>query len=528
MTFRWGSARRGEPRFVPSPTEDRKAGSLSRIRPAMKGRLNSGRAPWRALALIAAISVPALVPLRPVVAAAEPARIDAVMALHAKDLHDQLGRKHALVGGLGRRIAIWPYAPDERLPISHEQARLLNDRLEHELQRLSEGKYDFRGRRELRTVIGDLAEAGRDVDDAIAVVTSHASADILITGKFSINGDRITSNFKAVGLRGSWTGSILATTGTRELAHVSGRQQVQLTQFLQHAAYAFAEGAHDMTELHLAGIQFQDSGQQPEFGGYMERMLTAEIVDAFRRKGHAIKVKRAELSKTQLGGMRGSVVDPRKLKPKNFDPRTGVYVLSGTYWDIGRSVDLVLNLSDSNGAPVTYRASIIKQSIGANLKLHPESDLNFLRKNVLRGPVKLRVTSARGKDPVYRLNDKLNLLIEVSQNAWLYCFYLQSTGELFKIYPNNYKKPAALAGGRLHTIPGRLFPFDFTITEPVGVDLVKCFASKRDVLKDLPKPLRRLEVEPLPAGMIQRLRDAFARTRASRVSEASLVITVNR
>ena len=494
----------------------------------MKDWLNFGRSPWRVIALIGAISVPASVAVGPARAATESAAIDAVMALHAKDLHDQLKWRHGIVGALGRKIAIWPYAPDERLPISLEQARLLNDRLEHALQLLAKGKYDFRGRRELRTVISDLAESGKDVDDPVSVVKSHASADILITGKFSIDGNHIISNFKAVGLRDDLTGSILATTGTRELPLGSGRQQVQLSQFLQHAAYKFVEGAHDMTELHLAGIQFQDSGQQPEFGSYMERMLAAEIADAFRQKDKPIKVKRAELSKMQLGGMRGSAVDPKKLKPKNFDPRAGVYVLRGTYWDIGRSVDLELSLSDSNGAPVTYRASIIRASIGDNLKLHPESDLNFLRKNVLRGPVRLRVTSARGKDPVYRLNDKLNLLIEVSQKAWLYCFYLQSTGELFKIYPNNYKKPAALAGGRLHTIPGKIFPFDFTITEPVGTDLVKCFASKRDVLKELPRPLQRLEVEPLPPGMTQRLREAFARTRNARVTEASLVITVNR
>ncbi len=327
---------------------------------AVQGWHTVRRSPWRVFALIGAIAVPASVAVCPVNAVADSKSIDAVMELHAKDLHEQLERKYRIFGRLGRMVAIWPYAPDERLPISLEQARLLNDRLEYALQLLAKGKYDFRGRRELRTVISDLAESGKDVDDPVSVVKSHASADILITGKFSIDGNHITSNFKAVGLRDDLTGSILATTGTRELPLGSGRQQVQLSQFLQHAAYKFVEGAHDMTELHLAGIQFQDSGQQPEFGSYMERMLAAEIADAFRQKGKPIKVKRAELSEMQLGGMRGSAVDPKKLKPKNFDPRAGVYVLSGTYWDIGRSVDLELSLSDSNGAPVTYRASIIR------------------------------------------------------------------------------------------------------------------------------------------------------------------------
>ncbi len=495
---------------------------------AVQGWHTVRRSPWRVVLLIGAIAVSASAAVYPVHAVAKSKSIDAVMELHAKDLHEQLERKYRIFSRLGRKVAIWPFAPDEHLPISHEQARLLNDRLEHALQQLSKGKYDFRGRRELRTVIRELAESGGELDDSIAVVQRHASADILITGKFSIEGDHIASNYKAIALGGDRTGSILATTATRELPLGSGRQSVQLNQFLRHAADKFLDGASDMTELHLAGIKYQDTGQQPEFGSYMEKMLEAEISSAFRRRGHRIKVKRAELSELQLRGMRGREVDRRRLQPKNFDPRSGVYVLTGTYWDLGSAVDLEVRLSDSQGAPLTHRASVIRNSIGANLNLYPQSDLEYLRKNVLRSSLGLRLRSARGKDPVYYLNEKLNLLIEVNQDAWLYCFYLQSTGELFKIYPNNHGKPAVLAGKRLHTIPGKMFPFDFTITEPIGVDLVKCFASTRDVLKELPEPLQRLAVEPLPVGMSQRLREAFARPRDAGVSEASLVVNVIR
>ncbi len=459
---------------------------------------------------------------------AEAASLDAVMELHAKDLHDQLARKFVMTGGLGRRIAIWPYAPDERLPISRDQARFLNDRLEHALQLLSKGTYDFKGRHELRTVIRDLAESGDALDDPIAVVKAHAAADILIIGRISIIGEHLSSNFKAVALRNGATGSILATSRTRELPLRSGGNRVELGQFIRHAAKALADAAPDMTELHHAGIQFQDSGQQPAFGGYMERMLAAEITERFRRKGRGIVVKRAELSQSRLGGMRGKAVDPKQLKRNNFDPRTGVYVLSGTYWDLGKGIDLEIRLSDARGAPVTYRGGIVKSSIGAGLALHPVTDLELLRRKVLRGPVRLQLTSARGKDPVYRIDEKLDLLIRVSRDAWVYCFYLQSNGQLLKIYPNGFGTPAALAAGRLHTIPGRIYPFAFTFTEPAGVELVKCFASGRDVLDDLPEPLRRPEVAPLPAGMARRLRDAFAHTRGAGVSEANLVITVER
>jgi hypothetical protein len=176
--------------------------------------------------------------------------------------------------------------------------------------------------------------------------------------------------------------------------------------------------------------------------------------------------------------------------------------------------------------PVEKR--IIKASIdGLGLRLHPRTELEFLRENLLHGSVRLTLSSDRGKDPLYKVGEPLNLLIEVSRKAWLYCFYLQSDKKLLKIYPNDHHKPAALAARRLHTIPGRMFPFDFKVTKPIGAELVKCFATRRNVIAELPRALRNRKVAPLPNGTARRLREVFGRLRGAEVTEASLVITVD-
>ena len=77
----------------------------------------------------------------------------------------------------------------------------------------------------------------------------------------------------------------------------------------------------------------------------------------------------APIKGTPVNGPRAIDLDPKGnlylvLREGNrvfrIDPRAGVYLLTGTYWDVGRSVDVVLNLRDSSGAPVTYRGSIVK------------------------------------------------------------------------------------------------------------------------------------------------------------------------
>ncbi len=144
------------------------------------------------------------------------------------------------------------------------------------------------------------------------------------------------------------------------------------------------------------------------------------------------------------------------------------------------------------------------------------------------GPVALELSSGRGHDPIYRIGEKLNLLIKLDQGAWLYCFYHQADGSLLKILPNLHHTDPFLPGGRVHAVPGEIFPFDLNVTEPPGVEHVTCYAMTRDVTADLPAALQREEVSPLPPGTVSRLREIFRGIPGACVSEASLKITVNR
>jgi hypothetical protein len=83
-------------------------------------------------------------------------------------------------------------------------------------------------------------------------------------------------------------------------------------------------------------------------------------------------------------------------------------------------------------------------------------------------------------------------------------------------------------GHQLNTIPDQNYPFDFDITEPPGTELVKCFAADRDVARDLPAELMSFEPRPLPEGMDTRLPGTFRAVRGAEMTEASLVITVER
>ena len=425
------------------------------------------------------------------------------------------------------RIAIWPFRDDE-IPISPATARGFNDSLLAALFRGADGAYVFVGREELRIVIRELSESGDPAENPVAAVAQSAAADVLIVGSFGLGGGDLSIAYKALGVSGGRVGRILAITRPYRYDIDPRRANVSLDQGLARASGTFADGAPAMIELHLAGVHFQTSRIQTEFGRYVERKMADALVKEFASAitGGALIVRRAELSEAQVAAMRGIDVDERALDPENFEDRPDVYVLSGNYWDFGGSVELRLVLADASGRSLAWRELVQPP---AGMAIQPPGHLpTVLLENDNLGPARLTLTSARGNEPVYRVGERLHLLIETDRNAWLYCFYRQSDRKWFKIFPNAYYADPVIRGDRMHTIPDENYPFDFNITEPAGMELVKCFAVNRDVAGDLPPELRGLDVRPLPAGMDVRLPGVFRALRDAAVTEASLIITVER
>lgn len=143
-------------------------------------------------------------------------------------------------------------------------------------------------------------------------------------------------------------------------------------------------------------------------------------------------------------------------------------------------------------------------------------------------PIVLRLSSARGHQPTYQIGEKLDLLIELNRDAWLYCFYLQGDGRLIKFFPNVHHRVAWLAGGRKHRIPGEIYPFELNITEPPGKESLTCFAANRNITSELPKELQGTEMSPLPLGTAKQLAEIFRNIPDAAVTETSMIITVSR
>ncbi|MBM3571419.1 MAG: DUF4384 domain-containing protein [Alphaproteobacteria bacterium] len=466
--------------------------------------------------------------------AADPARADShafdELAAELLDLlkrHDPPGVMQMVAAK--RRIALWPFRDDE-LPVSREAAQGFNDALLAALMRQAQGRYAFIGRRELVGVIAELEQTGQGLDDPVAAMAKHARTDVLIQGSMLPAGIRLSLSYKAIGVVKDLRGQVLAQTRARDVAMPEASPSLQVDAAMRRLARALSDGAPGALEIRLAGIRYQRSGIETPLARYLEERLVGALTAAYGNAitGRQLAVTRAALTTEQVARMRGIDTPPRELKDAMGDKRPGVYKLGGSYWSFSDGVQLSVTLSDAGNQTVAGEQRIAAASLPLGLAVRPPGDFQSLRENDHLGPIQLTLSSDRGRRPAYRIGETAQLLIRLDRQAFLYCFYLQADGQMVRVFPNAHHRHARLDGGRVHTIPGDIFPFDLKITEPPGAELLKCFATNRDAMAELPAELRAVEQKIVAPALAQRLPLLFQGLRGAETSEASLVMTVTR
>jgi len=281
-----------------------------------------------------------------------------------------------------------------------------------------------------------------------------------------------------------------------------------------------------MTELRLGGIRYQATGGQPPFGLLLQEKVSAALEDAFSNvlTNRRLKVGRAEVGRERLRDWGGALV-PTKVLSQAAAAGPGVYRLSGTYWDFTDGIEVRLALTDGAARQLGWTGRLRRDAAG-RVALRPRDSFDGLRENDGLGPIAIHLSTARGDDPEYRIGEKLQLVLRVDKTAWVYCYYRQTDRRWVRLLPNPHYQVARLVAGRVNTIPDALHPFDLTISGPSGADLVKCFATRRDVAGELPAALRPAAKTRLGRSWDDRLVRSFRRLRDTDLSEASIVVTV--
>jgi hypothetical protein len=306
-----------------------------------------------------------------------------------------------------------------------------------------------------------------------------------------------------------------------------------------------------------AAQKFSDYGKAPsETGALMKKLYWDYLSDG--AQGNSTSFGRAFMKKLVID-IQESFTDPltrkqlitKRVSHSGKTLKKGVFSLSGSVELSGDRIDVYLELSDRKNQVVSSWSGLINRSTTRNLTYEGRSNANALKElkdldKIRAIQLKLAIPKA-GKSNTLAIGEEWNLEVFVNKPSWLYCYYYftnkhgPESNKTIMIYPNpatwsDYKTPK-IPSQKVISIPRSTYSENkqkvtasFTTSPPVGTELVKCFASQKDITMDLPEPLRGKEtddnsIRPLPDQMGSMLRDIFLAADPM-ISEASVLVTV--
>lgn len=136
--------------------------------------------------------------------------------------------------------------------------------------------------------------------------------------------------------------------------------------------------------------------------------------------------------------------------------------------------------------------------------------------------VKVNLVGAAGK---LARGQAFGVRIAVDRDAHVYCYLQDEREQLVRFFPNRFSRDSLVRAGRPLSLPGQS-GFEF-VANMKGVDeTVTCYAAEHELLAKLPAAVAGKDLEPLAAGSIDALRDAFIRTAGTSIGEAQLRIEI--
>ena len=299
-----------------------------------------------------------------------------------------------------------------------------------------------------------------------------------------------------------------------------------------------------------SGFTREDSRETTSCGVYLSGRVRSVVADETRERtgnklgGLGVRLDEVELGETELTALLGGEKTRAELLPELDD-----FLLEGRYWLKRESLELEFSLRGRRGA-FPARVHLLRHELLPICAEERQQTFSALVLNEAQGGTRIALTSPRGTSPVYRVRpspseERLEIVARTARDAWLYCFARDGERRIARLLPNPFRKETRLAKGKTLQLPRDLVPdgdlagltLQWPILGPPGVEIIKCFATNREVEAELPEavmaspPIQRQgdaqEVTVLLDGVDDKvLLEAFRGLRGVELSEASIVMTV--
>ncbi|MEJ8853275.1 DUF4384 domain-containing protein [Variovorax robiniae] len=132
-------------------------------------------------------------------------------------------------------------------------------------------------------------------------------------------------------------------------------------------------------------------------------------------------------------------------------------------------------------------------------------------------PLKLSVSAPKQQTRFAR-GESINLALQPSQDAHVYCYLQDEDSKVIRFFPNRFARDSRIAAAQPLNLPGAM-RFQLSMNTKGVPETISCFATQQDVMASLPQQMVGTDFEPLPGASLQMIRAAFEKASGGKVAQ---------
>ena len=277
---------------------------------------------------------------------------------------------------------------------------------------------------------------------------------------------------------------------------------------------------HPVT-IAIAKANYQDTDLSSEFGGYLiQKIETIMGQEKVLYNVIAQKVFQDELKRLQ------SPIEDCLAGKFTASTATVLSQVNGLvfarYWDRGDRVEIKMEVIEVGKGTLLGSSSLElpKNIFPKEIAYRPDNDLiageglKAFGSGAPSGDLKIKVWADKGEGSVYKKDESVQFHFRSNKDCYIYLYHMDASGSVKLLFPNSFNRDNKVKANQVNSIPDDTMNFDLKITEPLGAEMVKAFASLQ--------PVKDLEIKPDEVGFrdIGKIMDAKTRGIITRSIEA--------
>lgn len=142
-------------------------------------------------------------------------------------------------------------------------------------------------------------------------------------------------------------------------------------------------------------------------------------------------------------------------------------------------------------------------------------------------PLRLVLSTPRGPRPAFRPGEMMVVSVQPTEDAYVYCYYQDSSGTIARIFPNRFQPEALVRANRqIEVPPPGQQSFAIRFDRPGSRETIACLGADRDVGPRLPAQLKAEDLSPLPVSSLDQVVSQIRGASGAQVTDARLTAEV--